>query len=289
MKRFATVLTVSIVLSAAGWAHASITVVSGDWVILSTGNGAVQYGDGGEFEVKVYSPLSNNSGPDYTKYKGDFYTFCCDINHVFVPGNLYEVSAVTSVWQSTFPTSLGGWLFANYWNNLSSNVSNPVPANGFVPGHEALTDNSIFYGSNSQQLTNRQVAGAIQDEIWSSLGFNPQFGSLASTADGMFGWTSAYSNWSPVNNGVLQLSLDGPNNNYGYGDPAQPQLYIPPPLESLSAVTPEPASMIIWSLLGAASWLGMRIWRRGRRVGRQSWSPENRQAIHDIIARGSPR
>jgi hypothetical protein len=46
---------------------------------------------------------------------------------------------------------------------------------------------------------------------------------------------------------------------------------------------PEPATIVVWSLLGAGSWLGMRVWRR-RETGRRSWSPENRQAIHDIIA-----
>ncbi len=48
--------------------------------------------------------------------------------------------------------------------------------------------------------------------------------------------------------------------------------------------TPEPATMIVWSLLGAASWLGMRVWRRGRPTGRQ-WSEQNRQAILDIVSR----
>jgi hypothetical protein len=54
---------------------------------------------------------------------------------------------------------------------------------------------------------------------------------------------------------------------------------------------PEPATIIIWSLLGMGSWLGMRIVRRrrGGPVGRQPWSPENRQAIHNIIARGAHR
>ncbi|MBU4273477.1 MAG: hypothetical protein KKA28_16580 [Planctomycetes bacterium] len=28
----------------------------------------------------------------------------------------------------------------------------------------------------------------------------------------------------------------------------------------------EPATVIVWSLLGAASWLGMRVWRRRRRA-----------------------
>jgi hypothetical protein len=60
---------------------------------------------------------------------------------------------------------------------------------------------------------------------------------------------------------------------------------------------PEPGTMIIWSLLGAGSWLGMRVWRRrgpglgedaaSRVSAQRTWSPEARQAIHEIIARGS--
>jgi hypothetical protein len=49
---------------------------------------------------------------------------------------------------------------------------------------------------------------------------------------------------------------------------------------------PEPATIIVWSLLGAASWLGMGVWRRRRGpVGRQPWSDENRSAICAIIER----
>ncbi|MCD4728338.1 MAG: hypothetical protein K8R46_11790 [Pirellulales bacterium] len=56
---------------------------------------------------------------------------------------------------------------------------------------------------------------------------------------------------------------------------------------ALSATAiPEPASVLVWCLLGAGSWLGMRVWRRRRiPVGQQPWSAENRQAIHEIIAR----
>jgi hypothetical protein len=56
---------------------------------------------------------------------------------------------------------------------------------------------------------------------------------------------------------------------------------------STSAVVPEPAAVIVWSLLGAGSWLGLRVWRRPRSVGRRPWSPETRSAIHAIIARGN--
>ena len=50
---------------------------------------------------------------------------------------------------------------------------------------------------------------------------------------------------------------------------------------------PEPATLIVWSLLGAMSWLGMRVWRGGQRISRRSWSPENRQAILEIVNRRS--
>jgi len=54
---------------------------------------------------------------------------------------------------------------------------------------------------------------------------------------------------------------------------------------------PEPATILVWSLLGMGSWLGMRVWRRrrGGPGGRQPWSNDNRTAIHDIIAHGTTR
>ena len=41
---------------------------------------------------------------------------------------------------------------------------------------------------------------------------------------------------------------------------------------------PEPATIVIWSLLGAGGWLGLAVWRR-RDTGRRPWSPETRRAI----------
>lgn len=54
----------------------------------------------------------------------------------------------------------------------------------------------------------------------------------------------------------------------------------------VGAVVPEPATIIVWSLLGAGSWLGLRISRR-RRVA--VWSPEARAAIREIVGRCGPR
>jgi hypothetical protein len=50
------------------------------------------------------------------------------------------------------------------------------------------------------------------------------------------------------------------------------------------ASVPEPCTLAIFSLLGAGGWLGMKLRRRrSQPVGRQPWSPEARQAIHEII------
>lgn len=67
---------------------------------------------------------------------------------------------------------------------------------------------------------------------------------------------------------------------------------------TISAVAvPEPASIIVWSLLGVA-WAGLCVWRRRRRggveftdaasgpAGRAPWPEENRIAVRQIIERG---
>ncbi len=61
-------------------------------------------------------------------------------------------------------------------------------------------------------------------------------------------------------------------------------------LEAAGAGVPEPASVIVWSLLGG-SWIGLGVYRRRRR-GRFTeratpWSEESRTAIHQIIERGN--
>ena len=272
MRRFAAVLAVSIVLLGTSWIQAAVQVAPGDWVVLSTGNGAVSYGDGGEFEVNVYAPGTFNTGgvpsghPDggydnggyYGHYTGNyssqllgsFYTFCCSTELYFVPGDAYLVGGLNP---APFKTPLGGWLFGQYWAN------NPIPSgglNGYVPGHDALAGNSSIGGMQSTS-----VAGAIQDEIWNSLGFGYHFG-LAQQAESIFGWDpSANASYPAASIDALTL-IDPTGDNYGYNPPypgVQPQLYVP---SIGNGGTPEPATLILWAMFGATSWLGMRLWRR---------------------------
>jgi hypothetical protein len=87
-------------------------------------------------------------------------------------------------------------------------------------------------------------------------------------------------------------------NNDGYR--AAGHVFVPNADDSAALATgyaadggtvPEPATIIIWSLLGMSSWLGLRVWRRrGNSAdlgsGRRPWSPEDRRAIREIVARG---
>ena len=94
----------------------------------------------------------------------------------------------------------------------------------------------------------------------------------------------AYDGQTVVDYGILSFSADGTNSYtdlYSSGNaPARGDV-----LAAAGADVPEPATLIVWSLLGGASWLGMRVWRGGRQIGRRSWSPENLQAILDVIGR----
>ena len=87
----------------------------------------------------------------------------------------------------------------------------------------------------------------------------------------------------PVWASIDQIDLYGPDNNYGVGEPGQPMLH--------EVCVPEPLTALVWSLLGAASWMGMRVVRRrgqfaGGGAARSGWSEENRVAIRSIIERG---
>ena len=78
-------------------------------------------------------------------------------------------------------------------------------------------------------ILNTSVAGALQAEIWASLGETWSAGydwsGQVAAAEGVFQW--AENLVAVPDNTIDQLSLWGPNNNYGYGNPAQAQMYVP--------------------------------------------------------------
>ena len=84
-------------------ASGSVSVTADEWVVMNQSSSAVSYGDGGEFQVDVYSSAAGTpwgagaSGlasasynatagkytSPYANYVGTFYTFCASINEEF--------------------------------------------------------------------------------------------------------------------------------------------------------------------------------------------------------------
>jgi hypothetical protein len=72
-------------------------------------------------------------------------------------------------------------------------------------------------------------------------------------------------------------------NDSGYG-PVLDNVSFALSSSSETSFIPEPATLVVWSLLGGAGLLGLRgARRRGSRTG---WSEENRVAIQRIIEQG---
>jgi hypothetical protein len=235
--------------------------INGGYIVLSTNNGAVQYGDGGEFQATVYGSLADaQSGVNNV---GTFYTFCADTTKYVYPGNIYHVADAgvpqhTSGPGTTEMSQFGQWLFYEYWSN--GNKDAPASLAGYVPGHQALSNTNNSFGS----LSNLEVAGAIQEEIWASLGITSfPFADLRATAESIFGWNPDAIGQSFGSVDMLTLT---PLTSGGVDDPGQPQLYVPDVAPgNVSNVVPEPATIIIWSLLGTVA-ITIGWWRRRKAV-----------------------
>jgi hypothetical protein len=289
--RYAVLLVFAVGVAICGQqtAFGSLTLSEGEWVVITAGGGSVSSGEGGEFRVDVYSsttwgssgqtgvPAWNGTGttpsqvPSAADYQGTFFTFCASTQLYFVSGDAYQIKTGGEGIKPASISNLGAALFEAYATNDQVSNSNTIsPPDYYVPGHNELAAYPSINGYNSTA-----IAGSIQTTIWN--GLNPSLGLSSYESDAgindttyqailsEFSWASlpGISEDTPV---VDQINLYAPQNNYGYGNSypgGQPQMYYPegggnaqiPPV-------PEPVSALVWSLLGAASWLGMRFVRR---------------------------
>jgi hypothetical protein len=197
----------------------------------------------------------------------------------------YSGGTTTTKW-STFCVEKNEWIHVNDGTKYKMDPDGPWTERQTVAKQNWVTDEAkwLFHEYNSGALS-AYNGSRVQDAIWYYTHAGSEGG--LSLWDGVSGRTSPQvaADWVLINlahntmpNGwdssdvrILNPYLEG---NYG-GNHAQSCLYE----------VPEPATIIVWSLLGAASWLGMRVVRRGRPVGRQQWSPESRAAIYEIISR----
>ncbi len=231
-------------------------VLSFDELVTSTSHTYVNVAGAG-FDLRV----SSSSTMDYSTG---------DLNYV-KPGQslLFEFFA-TGTAQTTKIDVLG---FAIDWRDLD------VEYGGGIAGTFTIKDRlgSTTVLDTSSSIFTRGTSLTTWDAVADN-GVNPD--AIKSSGSG---------NWDNLNTAFISNLASIPLHSFSLDYTSD---WIAPTSLRLSvniAVVPEPATIIIWSLLGFGSWLGLRISRRRGSVGRQAWSDENRQAIQDIVARGMPR
>jgi hypothetical protein len=266
MKRL--LLMFVVVLMVATTALASIGV--GDRLTYGGQTSGKSYGNGGEF---TWSHTIN------TTYPGAFtaaptsstvFTFCAETTQtIATPVYVTNLAQTNSTGQYTLH-DFGQWLFFRYANG----------GNAAVPTHAGLNNN---------------WAGAIQWSLWNDMGYSQQFTNPISGQDATFhtayaadtAWQNRDKSKTYVDVAWLSSSYaDVPQaaNNYKIGTGNAQDQIIFVSAGGLSEV-PEPASIIVWSLLGLSA-TGIAAVRRRRNLGQCGWSEENRQAISSIIERG---
>jgi hypothetical protein len=248
MRRFAAILGVTLAVFGAGQAQAALTAITvepGDYVKMSFGSQYyVMNGEtGGEFGMTVWDSGMN--------LKGTFYTFCADPTTLMNVGTLYSVNNVTNSNALGYALSdYGKWIYYEYAKN------DTLPSeSSFIPGHQSAGFTSL-------------VAGAIQEGIWLQLKKNGQtdwptgwttyaYDTVSGTAAG--NWYSHYlngddSSFAAHKNSIAiaQLQLNGVN--------VQNQMVLT--MMTGAGPVPEPATLMVWSVLGAAGWLSLRASRR---------------------------
>ena len=252
--------------------NASVTVAAGDVVTFAMDPASFQDGgvSGGEFLGTDLNP--NNSGT--------FTTFCASVQtHM----DLNTQYTVTSLATPAFDKSTAIGLEASYvfdlYNANASLLTPPSNLSGFVPG-TTLLNGSQNLGTATNPLSGNEVAGAMQYLFWQALGGQTPptdaWYNAYEAVEQVYDWSDYVTN--PLNNinentvnTVYVMQLDNGAD--------QPQLWFSTTGNPGGTTTPEPVSLVVWSVLGAGA-AGCLAVRR-RRAGR--WSAENRQAIMGII------
>ena len=141
------------------------------------------------------------------------------------------------------------------WSEVANLTTYPGYSHGFFDTDEAGND---IYWYQIDLLEPDWFHQTIGENYWFAL-------SIGSACAPTWGWHNTV---EVLIDDSVYLAIEG-------GQPVWKELHYPAghPWEGQSAdlafgvsTIPEPASMLVWCLLGAGSWLGMRVWRR-RRAG----------------------
>jgi hypothetical protein len=265
------VLLTVVLMFAASVASAAIVVNpidlrDGDQVKYVTQTYSGYTGRGGPFTWSFYSAApSDRTTPPVVGTL--FYTFCTEVTqYVPNPGGILTVSGLQNAASLGFTPS-------SYFKTSEG-----------IYAFEKWSNNPTYYNSTSYSAATQAIVWESENIAPINYGINPanytsEIAALTS------GWDTS---WRPVDESVII-----------WGN-SQDQLFLSTVESGGSGAVPEPATIIVWSLLVTSSWLGMRVWRRRGRIGvtadvsspamptaRRPWSPEARQAIHEIIARAN--
>jgi hypothetical protein len=263
-------VVLGVALIVAGTAQASVFTFSDEYYVNSLttyhsifGAATTGYGTAGIYQetnttTPIVTKLSNGSG---------------------VPGEFI---------QDTTPNAAAG-LSLNGWSQSLNNgqqvatvynLGNPINGPIYMQYKTGVTGGLFGNGTttaftfNSVDLRGSTSAANLSFTLQGYLNGNLVDSTVLNVTGNTF---STYTlNWQNVDTVEIVSTTDLPV-NWGSGT-----LYMDN--VTINAV-PEPATIVMWSLLGAGC---VGVWRR-RTNGRQSWSDETRTAIAAVVSRGAPR
>jgi hypothetical protein len=204
----------------------------------------------------VVNPIELRNG-DTVKYNGQTYAGSTGNGGPFT-WSFYSAAASPTPPRATPPAF--GTLFYTFCTEINQYVpsstivvTNLTDAGSLIPSY--FIDSKGLYAfekwaENSTYHNSPLYSAATQVAVWQSRNFAVNSGGLtwsnyaSEIAALTSGWTTS---WVPTDQSVIIWT-----NN-------QDQIYI-------SSAIPEPASIVVWSLIATVSCLGVTVWRRRARV-----------------------
>lgn len=298
-------------------AFASVNYAGDDVSINLWGNAASGQLEG-PFQVAIYEDAEKTPGhvgSNMTPLVGPFLTFCVETHEYFSSsGSRFDIlgTSTSTVTTGRQLTGYAAWVYQSKFLALGispdTNPSTTISGLNGVSFADAMNayQFAVWSGIVDARTDDTQLGSIDHSEYGSLYGssynlhkytdsLNTTLSTLGRLGISIDNFNSSDWGGLRVTGNVQVINIDaGYSSGYRWG---QDQLIQIMGLSNDTTVVPEPATIIIWSLLGAGSWLGTRVWRRrGSDLAedlapgaRQPWSPENRQAIHDIIARRASR
>jgi hypothetical protein len=112
-------------------------------------------------------------------------------------------------------------------------------------------NNAVYLSHNITWSNGAPIASATQ--IWTGTDYANAAASYTQLGNNWYGYAN-FALYQPGSNKFEWKNSGG----YNYDS-----IYASHPLLAMSGViVPEPTTIIVWSMLGAITWLGMRVWRR---------------------------